>query len=72
MAPEQYRNVAAVASRWQHCVQVDRPGNRTPDLRADNDVFNIYAKWTVQNEFIQEIRGISLIFCRLETPWPYP
>ena len=22
------RNVTAVASRWQHCVQFDRPGNR--------------------------------------------
>ena len=32
------RNVAAVANRWQHCVQFDRPGNRTPNLRTNSDV----------------------------------
>ena len=26
------RNVAAVASRWRHCVRFDRYGNRIPDL----------------------------------------
>ena len=27
------KNVASVVSRWGHCVQFDRPGNRTPDLQ---------------------------------------
>ena len=26
------RNIAAVASRWRHCIRFDRPGNRIPDL----------------------------------------
>ena len=32
-AAQRQGNVAAAASRRQHCVRFDRPGNRTPDLR---------------------------------------
>ena len=31
-ATQLQRNVAAVASRWLHCVRFDRPGNRVPNL----------------------------------------
>ena len=34
------RNVAAVESRWQHCVRFDRPGNRTLVLPPNSDVLN--------------------------------
>ena len=31
-ATQLQRNVAAVASRWLHCVRLDRPGNGIPNL----------------------------------------
>ena len=34
------RNIAAVASRWRHSVQFDRPRNPTQNHDDDSDVFN--------------------------------
>ena len=38
------RNVAAVASRWRHCVRFDRPGNRNHSLSAVSSVFKQSSK----------------------------
>ena len=36
------RNVAAEASRWQHCIRFHQPGNRPWTSRVDSNVFNYY------------------------------
>ena len=41
------RNVAAVASRWQHCVRFDRPEIKTPDLPLQRQTCYRSANWPV-------------------------
>ena len=45
------RNIAAVASRWRHCVRFDRPGNRTPNLThwcANRPLITIHVLRSIQ------------------------
>ena len=56
------RNVAAVASRWRHCVTFHPLGIEPKTLNTDSDVFNYNVKLWVQNytSLLMQIRMKSL------------
>ena len=41
------QNIAAVASRWRHCVRFDRPGNRTCTYCSNSGVLNNYTNCNI-------------------------
>ena len=53
------RNVAPVASRWQHCVQFDRPEIWTSGLPLQRRTRYRSTNWTVRAELIIRMSGVT-------------
>ena len=55
-------NIAAVASRWRHCVRFDRPGNRTWTYCSNSDVVNNYYQLQCKLKK-QNLNRNALLYC---------
>ena len=68
LAPGLHRNIAAIASRWRHCVRSDRPGIEPQTFLTDSNVFNHSANrsptrnWRLHQNFYFALNNVSRTF----------